>query len=145
MDGNWFGRWVCRPSITSTVLISLAFGLWQPLYVAGSPDGQFPHRPQPSTVPGSLPTAPGQPSIANPGIEPNSRVGPELSRKQRDALVYENFKKTEADAAKLSKLVQSLQEAVDKSNANDLSHSIVRQASKVEKLAKRIRTEATGY
>jgi hypothetical protein len=46
--------------------------------------------------------------------------------------------------ARLSKLVRSLEQAVNKSNANVLSLSIVKQAGKVEKLAKKIRDEAKG-
>jgi hypothetical protein len=146
MYGNLFRCWVYRPSILSVMLISLAAGLVLPLCVTGVPGGQFPQRQQsPSTLPGSLPTTPGQPSVANPNIEPNVSVGPQLNRKQKDALVDDNFKKTKADVATLSKLVRSLQQAIDKSNANVLSLSILKQASKIEKLAKRIRSEAKGY
>ena len=146
MDGNLFGRWVCRATILSLVFVSLAPGLSRPLFSAALGGGQFPQRPQsPSELPSSLPTAPGQPPVANPNVEPNINVGPPLNRKQRAALVNDNFKKTKADVATLSKLVRSLQDAINKSNANVLSLSIIKEASKVEKLAKRIRNEAKGY
>jgi hypothetical protein len=132
--------------MASFICASVALGLPRPVFASGGPGGQFPQRPtSPSTLPGSARGAMGQPSIASPNIGPTSTIGPPLSRKQKDALVNDNYKKTKADVARLSKLVRSLQQAIDKSNANVLSLSIVKQASKVAKLAKRIRKEAKGY
>jgi hypothetical protein len=128
---------------------------WRPVLIAGGAAlalsltfaygtvlGQFPQQPTTQYPPGSdrLPamTRPPEPT-------PNIGIGPGLSRRQKDALVNDNFKKTKADVAKLSKLVHSLQQQLSKSNANILSLSIVKQAGKIEKLAKKIRNEAKAY
>lgn len=68
-----------------------------------------------------------------------------LTIKQKDAIVKSNFKTTQHDVDKLSKLVQLLNTEMKKSNPNVLSVSIVRQASKIEKLAKKIKDEAKAY
>jgi hypothetical protein len=146
MDGNFFSRWVSRTWIPLLILAAVAIGAFLPLFAAGRPGGQFPQRPQsPSTLPGAVPSTPGQPSVVNPTISPNISTGPPLNHRQKDALVTDNFKKTKADVARLSKLVRSLQQAINRSNADILSVSIVKQASKIEKLAKRIKSETKGY
>jgi hypothetical protein len=146
MDGNTSSRWHCRVWISSLILAGIAFAVQCPLFPAGRPGGQFPQRPQlPSTLPGAPSTAPGQPSVLNPTISPSISIGPPLNHRQKDALIRDNFRRTRADVAKLSNLVRALQQAINKSNANILSVSIVKQASKVEKLAKRIKAETKEY
>jgi hypothetical protein len=146
MDGNFFRRWLCRIRIPSLMLAGIVMAASGPLLPAGQPGGQFPERPQlPSSLPGAVPTVPGQPSVLSPSISPSISTGPPLNHRQKDALVRDNFKKTKDDVAKLSKLVRSLQQAINRSNANILSVSIVNQANRIEKLAKRIKAETKGY
>jgi hypothetical protein len=98
--------------------------------------------PQPhpdSTLPGS----PGMPPISITSTTPG--ISPPLSRKQKDVLLKQSFKKTREDVAKLSKLVQALQKQVDRSNANVLSLSIIKQATNIEKLARKIKNESRMY
>ena len=45
----------------------------------------------------------------------------------------------------LAELAKSLQNEIEKSNANVLSLEIVRKAAKAEKLAKKIKNEAKAY
>ncbi len=68
-----------------------------------------------------------------------------MSRKQKDAIVNENFEQTKKDVSQLSKLIQTLQQQVNKSRPDVLSLQIVRQAKKIEKLAKKIGGEAKAY
>lgn len=72
-------------------------------------------------------------------------MGKPLSQKQKTDIVRANFQRTKKDIAKLSKLVQSLQDEIDKTNPNVLSLSIVNKATRIEKLAKRIKDEAKSY
>ncbi len=87
--------------------------------------------------PGSIPTM----NLPSPGID----MGKPLSQKQKTDIVRANFQRTKKDIAKLSKLVQSLQDEIDKTNPNVLSLSIVNKATRIEKLAKRIKDEAKSY
>ncbi len=108
---------------------------------------------QQETSPGQQPGFPGR----QPGIPGGSRTGPiqpmippigtgrSMSRKQKDAIVNENFEQTKKDVSQLSKLVQTLQQQVNKSRPDVLSLQIVRQAKKIEKLAKKIGGEAKAY
>lgn len=57
----------------------------------------------------------------------------------------ENFEQTKKDVSQLSKLIQTLQQQVNKSRPDVLSLQIVRQAKKIEKLAKKIGGEAKAY
>lgn len=70
---------------------------------------------------------------------------PLTSQKRKQALVNYNFKQLKKHAAELAKLTQSLQKDLEKSNANVLSLEIVRKAAKIEKLAKKVKSEAKGY
>lgn len=145
MHANFIERRACRTTVLALILggLVLAPPGW---LLARASGGQFPQHPsQPSNLPGALPGNPGQPNVLGPETVPNVGIGPSLSRKQKSALVTDNFRRTKQDIAKLSKLVRSLQQAIDKSNANILSLSVIRQANKIEKLAKRIRNEAKEY
>ncbi|HLI29931.1 MAG TPA: hypothetical protein VKV79_02380, partial [Terriglobia bacterium] len=68
-----------------------------------------------------------------------------LSQKQKTAIVTSNFNKAKQDVAKLRKLAESLEKEVDGSNPNVLSLHIVQSASKIEKLAKKIKNESKDY
>jgi hypothetical protein len=147
MYGNSFRGLVCRIPLFSLVLAAIAIGLLSfPLFPAGRPGGQFPQRPQfPSTLPNSLPGPGNEPPFPRPGSTPDISIGPKLNHRQKNALIRDNFLKTKDDVARLSKMVRALQQAIERSNANILSVSIVKQANRVEKLAKRIKAETKGY
>lgn len=145
MEGNLFRCLVSRAPAFLLLVVGLST-VPSSLPAASQPGGQFPQRPQfPATLPNSLPGPSSQPSLPRPGSSPDINIGPPLNRKQKDALLRDNFKKTKDDVARLSKMVKSLQQAIERSNANILSVSIVKQANKIEKLAKRIKAEAKGY
>ncbi|MGH9359815.1 MAG: hypothetical protein ACRD1O_11675 [Terriglobia bacterium] len=65
-----------------------------------------------------------------------------LSQKQKSAIVSSNFTRAKQDAAKLRQLADALEKEVDATNQNVLSLRIVESASKIEKLARKIRNEA---
>jgi hypothetical protein len=81
----------------------------------------------------------------SPFPPPTLEQPPERTAKQKDALVKYNFKQMKKHADQLSKLAQSLQKNIDQSNENVLSLDVVRNAEKIEKLAKKIKNEAKGY
>lgn len=69
---------------------------------------------------------------------------PKSSEKQKQALVDYNFKKLKKHAADLAELAKSLQKEIEKSNENILSLDIVKKADKVEKLARKVKSEVKG-
>lgn len=104
-----------------------------------------------NTTPGVVPPPGviqmGRPSqIPEPGLPPII-IGNQnkLGQRQKDAIIKENFKKTKEDVAQLGKLTQALEQEIAKSNPNVLSLTIVKNASKIEKLAKKIKNEAKEY
>lgn len=70
---------------------------------------------------------------------------PDLTRKQKEEMLKDNFAKMKNNVDELAKLARSLQEDVDKSNANVLSIRIVDKADKIEKLAHKIKATAKGF
>lgn len=97
--------------------------------------------PQIRTNPGQNSQIPGPPSLP----QPMSPSPSETTQRQKEALVKYNFKQMKKHADQLSKLAQSLQKKIDQSNENVLSLDVVRNAEKIEKLAKKIKDEAKGY
>lgn len=67
------------------------------------------------------------------------------TERQKEALAKYNFKQMKKHADELSELAQSLQKKIGESNENVLSLDVVRNAAKIEKLAKKIKNEAKGY
>ena len=67
-----------------------------------------------------------------------------LTKKQRQDLLKSNFEKLKHDADELSTLAKSLQQDLDKSNENVLSLKVLDRAEKIEKLARKIKSEAKG-
>jgi hypothetical protein len=65
-----------------------------------------------------------------------------IKDKQRKELRKYRFEKMKEHGDELAKLAKSLQEDLDKSNANILSLEVVDKAQKIEKLAKKIQEEA---
>ncbi len=80
-----------------------------------------------------------------PEPSPDSETSSPLSHKQRRDLLKSNFEKMKHDADELSTLVKSLQDDLSKSNQNVLSLKIADRAEKIERLAKKIKTEVKGY
>lgn len=120
------------------VLILLAIGWAFPNHFAALAAQQMQRFPAPLGAPPVIP-----PRIQAPVPPPDSPDA--LSPKQKDAIVTSNFKKTKQDTAKLRSLVDSLEKEVAKSNSDVLSLHIVESASKIEKLARKIKNEAKGY
>jgi hypothetical protein len=91
---------------------------------------------------------PTNPSTPPPSTSPTPIVNSEqpfpMTPKQRARLAKANFHKTQQDADRLVKLAQSLKTELDKSSPNILSVSIVNKAKKIEKLAKKIKSEAVN-
>lgn len=83
-------------------------------------------------LPQEIPTAETEPSAG-------------LSQKQKRDILKANFEKMKRDADELADLAKSLQEDLNKSNANVLSLGIVEKAEKIEKLAKKIKSTAKGF
>ena len=96
--------------------------------------------PQLQEGPGNLQTNPAG-IIATPF--PGTAIP--LTEKQKKALLKQNFRNTQRDVLKLSKLVQSLQRQMKKSSPNVLSVNVVKQTERIEKLAKKIKNEAKEY
>ncbi len=67
-----------------------------------------------------------------------------LTAKQKRDLLKDNFEKMKRNADELALLAKSLQEDLDKSNSNVLSLDVVEKADKIEKLAKKIKSQARG-
>jgi hypothetical protein len=84
---------------------------------------------------------PANPSPPPPNIDEISRP---LTPKQKEKLAKLNFQKTQHDADQLLKLAKSLKEDLDQSNSNILSVKVVRKANQIEKLAKKIKSEAVN-
>jgi hypothetical protein len=138
-------RKVCFPAVvvaTAALLICYAVPAGCPVIYAGQQQGAQHINP---LTPGPVPGPPGTPGGPLPIISNTTGISPPLNATQKDALLKQSFKKTKADVAKLSKLVQALQKEVDKSNANVLSLSIIKQANNIEKLARKIKNESKMY
>ncbi|MGH9430024.1 MAG: hypothetical protein ACRD3T_00615 [Terriglobia bacterium] len=125
--------------VAAVILIAAIFGALKFTPLLGGARlayAQFPtqteHHPFPTN-----PSNPGPPVISPTPPSP-------MSLKQKERLVKANFHKTQQDADQLFKLAQSLKEDMDKSNANILSIGIVDKAKKIEKLAKKIKSEAVN-
>jgi hypothetical protein len=81
-----------------------------------------------------------QDTTPRPDLAPNG-ISP-LTKKQQQELLKSNFEKLKRDADELAALAKSLQQDLDKSNENVLSLKVLDRAEKIEKLAKKIRSEA---
>jgi len=69
----------------------------------------------------------------------------QISRKQQQKILKYNFEKMKQDVDELAALAKALQEELDKTTENMLSLQLVEKADKIEKLAKRIKSNAKGY
>ncbi len=85
------------------------------------------------------------PAIVDPfGKKETADVNGPLTKKQKQDLLKLNFEKLKHDADELSTLAKSLQQDLDKSNENVLSLKVLDRAEKIEKLARKIKSEAKG-
>ncbi len=145
MRGRIVARLFQRALVLLTIAAAAALALGYPV-LAGCPAIQVTQGiqgyPQPHSE-SALPGSPGMPPVSITSTTPG--INPPLSHKQTDMLLKQSFKTTKEDVAKLSKLVQALQKQVDKSNANVLSLSIIKQATNIEKLARKIKNESRMY
>ena len=95
----------------------------------------------------ALPQAPGlagtqQAPPTAPGLNPDNTTP--LTPKQQREMMKSNFERMKRDADELASLAKSLQQDLDKSNQNVLSLKVLDRAEKIEKLARKIKTEAKG-
>jgi hypothetical protein len=81
------------------------------------------------------------PTPQNPP-EPPEETPPALTPKQQRELLKSRYEKLKQEATQLADLAKSLQQDLDKANSDVLSLGVVDKADKIEKLAKRIKSEA---
>ena len=81
---------------------------------------------------------------AAPRPDSTSDVNGPLTKKQKQDLLKSNFEKLKRDADELATLAKSLQQDLDKSNENVLSLKVLDRTEKIEKLARKIKSEAKG-
>jgi hypothetical protein len=119
------------------------FLLGMPLGTPARRAPELPNAPSAPAADTSLPAPGAQLPESQPAEE--TAVLPALTRKQKKALLKQNFEKMKRDADELATLAKALQEELAKSNENVLSFQVVTKAEKIEKLAKRIKSTARGY
>jgi hypothetical protein len=73
---------------------------------------------------------------------PREESPPPLTPKQQRELLKVSYEKMKEEADELAGLAKALQDELKKSNHNILSLQIVEKADKIEKLAKKIKSEA---
>ena len=73
---------------------------------------------------------------------PQMAIPPKIKAKREKDLRKYRFEKMKDHAAELAKLSAALKEDLDKSNENILSLDVVEKAQEIEKLAKKIQSEA---
>jgi len=84
------------------------------------------------------------PNAPDPHV-PNGMNGPQPTVGDGKASALANQKELRADVTRLYEMVSELKEQVEKTDANTmLSTSLVKQAQKIEKLAKQIKNLARG-
>lgn len=120
-----------KPAIGALVVVLLLAASTWPAYSAQS----------------ALPQAPGLAGTSQaprpaPDLNPDDK-SPLTPKQQRD-MMKSNFEKMKRDADELASLAKSLQQDLDKSNQNVLSLKVLDRAEKIEKLARKIKTEAKG-
>jgi hypothetical protein len=81
------------------------------------------------------------PTPQNPPEQPDMNP-PALTPKQQRELLKSRYEELKREATQLADLAKSLQQDLDKSNSDVLSLSVVDKADKIEKLAKKIKSEA---
>jgi len=105
-----------------------------------------PSRPAPNAAATASPAQAPQLPLLTGKQEPapgGEDTGPPLTPKQRQELLKSNFEKMKRDAEDLASMAKSLQQDLDKSSENVLSLKVLDRADKIEKLAHKIKNEAT--
>ena len=93
--------------------------------------------------PSQIPTAPQQPPQGQNGPPAIPDLSPPpLTPKQQRELLKASYQKLKQETDDLVSLAKSLQEELNKSNQNVLSLQVVAKAERIEKLAKKIKSEA---
>jgi hypothetical protein len=75
----------------------------------------------------------------------NSNTPQPMTPAQKHSLMHANFERSKKDVAELAALAKGLREELDKPHADISSVEVVSRAAKIEKLAKKIRDETTGF
>jgi len=76
------------------------------------------------------------------GPEQTNMNPPPLTAKQQREILKAKYEKMKQEASELAVLAKSLQQDLEKSNSDVLSLKVIDKADKIEKLAKRIKSEA---
>ena len=118
-----------------TFLLAVILSLTMPLFLVAQAA-----REQASPLP-TGPRSQGQ-SPGPSSILPPDTSSPPLTPRQRSQLLKSNYRQMKQDADELAGLAQSLRDDLATSNQNVLSLQIVGKAGRIEKLAKRIKSEA---
>gem|GEM_PF-625366 len=131
LAGSALLAWQLKPSIGALVVVLLLAATAWPAYSAQS----------------ALPQAPGLAGTSQaprpaPDLNPDDQSP--LTPKQQREIMKSNFEKMKRDANELAGLAKSLQQDLNKSNQNVLSLKVLDRAEKIEKLARKIKTEAKG-
>lgn len=126
-----------RQIMISCLVLLAVVTLGVPIGTGGVGFGQMRQRGNPQNVP----LVPGETRTH----EDQSPFRAAMIRRQKKALMKQNFEKMKRDSDKLVELSKSLQEYISKSNPDELSIRVIKTARKAEKLAKRIQKEAKGY
>jgi uncharacterized protein (DUF3084 family) len=129
-----------KPWVCGALVLMCVFSSSQPLGQAQVPN------PAGAPYPSVNHSSPSADAAAQqiPTVLPDAHP-PSLPTKQRDKLLKSNFEQMKQDAHELAKLANSLQEELQKSNANVMSLSVIEKTKEIEKLAKKIRKRAKGY
>lgn len=113
--------------------LMLAFSMMCAARGFGQAGAQSPGVPQqPRPLP-TIPNEPDQPDVNNP---------PPLTPKQQREILKSKYEKMKQESAQLADLAKSLQQDLDKSSSEVLSLKVLDKADKIEKLAKKIKSEA---
>ena len=130
--------WLLTITLTLAVAGTASFAAPPSGEQQGPPSGTAASQIPPITDP----FGPQQQTTPRPGLA--SDVNGPLTKKQKQDLLKSNFEKLKHDADELSTLAKSLQQDLDKSNENVLSLKVLDRAEKIEKLARKIKSEAKG-
>lgn len=127
-----------KPRLPGAVLFLLTSGIVAgtvPLVVSSS-------AARPAAAPQAMQGLPPPPAPRMPAPSgPQDSLDPLTSKQKRNLKKY-RFNQMKEHADELAGLANSLQEDLGNSNENVLSLEIIEKASKIEKLAKKIRAEA---
>lgn len=141
---NWSKSRPSRAGLAALALIAAALlpfvGHSLVAQASDSPRPATSGSPTPSGARSQLPAPLTGKQEPSPGSDD---AGPFMSPKQRQELLKANFEKMKRDADDLASMAKSLQQDLGKSSENVLSLKVLDRAEKIEKLARKIKSEAT--